>query len=448
MKKDLRGVPLSTRNDEAIAHFETALKQLQTYVGDPLATLDAALEADPDFMLAHVFKVLAMATVAEQRFVPDMRAALERAQSLASHANARERGLLTAAQRFVHGQWRDACRALDDVLVEHPRDALALQIAHLFDFYRGDALNLRNRVARVLPFWNERTPGYSHVLGMHAFGLEECNQYALAEATARRALAIEARDGWAVHAATHVFEMTGRIDDGIAWLESRENDWAPDNMFAPHNWWHLALFYLDRGDTARALQLCDDKLLTPQADMILVLLDASALLWRLRLEGADVGDRFEKVADIWQSKLELERGFYAFNDLHAMLAFAASGRRAQAEQLLGQMTETAARAEPDNAAMTRDVGLPVARGMLAFSEDRYADAIAAIEPVRDIANRFGGSHAQRDILTLTLIEAAIRNRDVARARHYLAEREMTKPTAWSARLYRRMEAVPKMTLVA
>ena len=52
----------------------------------------------------------------------------------------------------------------------------ALQTAHLFDFYRGDALNLRNRVSRVLPHWSESVPGYSYVLGMHAFGLEECNQ--------------------------------------------------------------------------------------------------------------------------------------------------------------------------------------------------------------------------------------------------------------------------------
>ena len=56
------------------------------------------------------------------------------------------------------------------------------------DFYRGDALNLRNRVSRVLPHWDASVPGYSYVLGMHAFGLEEMNQYPEAEATALRAL--------------------------------------------------------------------------------------------------------------------------------------------------------------------------------------------------------------------------------------------------------------------
>ena len=63
---------------------------------------------------------------------------------------------------------------------------------------------------------------------------------------------------------------------------------------------------------------------------------------------------------------------------------------------------------------------------------RYADAIAAIEPVRDIAHRFGGSHAQRDLLTLTLIEAALRAGDGVRARHYTAERLVHKPASAGA----------------
>ena len=59
------------------------------------------------------------------------------------------------------------------------------------------------------------------------------------------ALEIERRDGWAVHAVAHVMEMQGRIDEGARWLAERETDWSPDNGFAFHNWWHLALFHLD-----------------------------------------------------------------------------------------------------------------------------------------------------------------------------------------------------------
>jgi hypothetical protein len=274
---------------------------------------------------------------------------------------------------------------------------------------------------------------------MYAFGLEEMNQYADAERAGRAALELQPRDGWAVHAVTHVMEMQGRTRDGIEWLTSREGDWAPDNAFAPHNWWHLALFHLDRGDFDQVLSLFDAKLMGPQADMILVLLDATALLWRLRIEGVDIGDRFEKVADVWQGKLDVEPGFYAFNDVHALMSFADTKRDIPARDLLAKMRSAAAGGDA-NAAMTRDVGLPLAEGFLAFAQGRHADAIAAIEPVRDIAHRFGGSHAQRDLLTLTMIEAGIRGGDTRTAQHYLAERQMYKPTAWSERLAARLRA--------
>ena len=69
--------------------------------------------------------------------------------------------------------------------------------------------------------------------------------------------------------------------------------------------------------------------------------------------------------------------------------------------------------------------------------------------MRDIANRFGGSHAQRDLLTLTLIEAALRSGDRMRARHYIAERLVHKPdSAWGPRLARRADAIGRMSAAA
>ena len=88
--------------------------------------------------------------------------------------------------------------------------------------------------------------------------------------------------------------------------------------------------------------------------------------------------------------------------------------------------------------MTRDVGLPLVDGVVAFARGRYAEAIAAIEPMRDRAHRFGGSHAQRDMITLTLIEAALRSGDRTRARHYIAERLVHKRgSTWGQRLWSR-----------
>jgi tetratricopeptide (TPR) repeat protein len=437
MNTDLRGIPITGGDAFARARYETALAQFQSYVGDPVGTIDEALAATPDFVAGHLLKAFVLYTLVERQFVPMAAEALANAKTHAAHANDRERGLIAAGERLVAGDWHRACRALDRVLALYPRDALALQVGHLMDFYRGDALNLRNRVSRVLPHWDATVPGYSYVIGMHAFGLEEMNQYPEAEAAARRALEIEPRDGWAVHAGVHVMEMQGRIDEGIDWLASRQQDWAPGNAFAFHNFWHLALFQMDAGHHDRALALYDAHIHPEPAKFLLTLVDASALLWRLSLEQVNVGDRFERVADDWEARLDKEAGFYAFNDAHAAMAFVATGRDVQLARLLLGMREAAAGGGV-NAAMTSEVGTPLVEGLVAFGQERYAEAIETIEPVRDIANRFGGSHAQRDLITLTLIEAALRAGDGARARHLLAERLVHKPaSAWGPRLMRR-----------
>src|SRR3546814_16736286 len=49
--------------------------------------------------------------------------------------------------------------------------------------------------------------------------------------------------------------------------------------------------------------------------------------------------------------------------------------------------------------------------------------------VRTIAHRFGGSHAQRDVLSQTLIEAALRDNQGRLARALMAERTDLKPTS-------------------
>jgi hypothetical protein len=77
--------------------------------------------------------------------------------------------------------------------------------------------------------------------------------------------------------------------------------------------------------------------------------------------------------------------------------------------------------------MTRDVGVPVCAGMIAFAEGKYDEAVNQLYPVRSIANRFGGSNAQRDILTQTLIEAAIRSNQNTLATNLMNERSVLKP---------------------
>jgi len=422
---------ISHDDPEVHGALRVAMDAFHTRLGDPLVAITPALARHPDFVLGHLFRAVAFMLTSERRFQPAARASLAAAEALSDRANARERALTRALGAMVADDWETAGRRLDQVLVEYPTDAFALQTGQLIDFFRGDAANLRNRVARVLPAWHAGLPGYSFVLGMYAFGLEECNQYAEAERAGRRALELDARDAWAVHAVAHVLEMQGRVNEGIDWLAARASDWCPDAGpavgFACHNWWHLALFHLDRGDTGACLDILDQRILPGTGDYAIGMLDAAAMLWRLHLLDVPIGARFEPLADIWESRLAAEAGYYAFNDFHAALAFAATGRRDALAATLAAQQAAAAAAGSGLQAITARAGIPLIDALVDYAGGRYAAAACKLADVRDTATQFGGSHAQRDLITLTLIDAARRGGERRLARHFLNERLSAKP---------------------
>jgi hypothetical protein len=153
----------------------------------------------------------------------------------------------------------------------------------------------------------------------------------------------------------------------------------------------------------------------------------------MHLGGVDAGERWQVLADNW-TPLATD-GLYAFNDMHAMMAFAAAGRAEAARTLLAAQ-EAAVETGGDNAGFTRDIGLPATRGILAFAEGDYATAAGLLGPIRALAHRFGGSHAQRDVIDLTLIEAAIRSGDAARARKLAQERMIARPHSPLSAIFR------------
>jgi hypothetical protein len=429
---DLRGNPVSTSSASAREAAEQALWRMMSFYDPPLADLDAAIVADPGWPLPHAMKAGFLLSLTEPSLVADAAQHLDAARALAANATTRERAHLDALGHGLDGRWHQACRVWDDLLLDHPRDALALQWAHLWDFYRGDAHHLRARPARVLPEWDEADPLYPHLLALHAFGLEENHLYPQAEETGRRALALDARVPWAVHAVAHVMEMQGRFDDGAAWLRQHQPAWTDGNGFAGHLWWHAGLFRLEALDTAGVLRLVDAHLSGEALQITLQRVDAAAMLWRLHLLGVEVDGCFRDLVAGWP-RADADAGYYAFNDVHLMLALLGARDLAGAEHWLACCAgraldaDDAARA---NHAMAREVGLPLMRGLLAFARGDFDAAATTIHPVRALAQAFGGSHAQRDLIDQTLLAASARaSNGTAKAigRALLNERLLAKP---------------------
>jgi tetratricopeptide (TPR) repeat protein len=419
---DARGDTVTGASARALDLFEQAVAQFQTYSGDPVATIDAALADSPDFGMAHAFRAWIHLLATETAAMPVARESVRRVEDTAR--TTRERGHAAALDLMLSGEMRHAVRVLDDVLLAYPRDALALQAAHLGDLFLGDARSLRDRIARVLPGWSPDVPGYHAVLGMYAFGLEENNAFARAEAFGREAIALNPRDAWAQHAVAHVMEMEGRVEDGIVWMRDRQDDWSQCALMAVHNWWHLALFHLDREDHDAVLALYDQQIRGTRSMIVVDMVDASALLWRLGLLGVDVGDRWRELADLWEPLAE--DAHFAFNDLHAMMAFVGDGRQEAATALL--KAQAARAGQPgDNGAVIAAVGRPLCRAFMAFGQEDYDTCIDILRAVRTTAGRFGGSNAQRDVIDLTLTEAALRSGHSALAAALAAERLAQKP---------------------
>lgn len=441
--KDQHGVDTSSDNSQSLEIYERALRAFNTYRGDPVGIIDEALATDPEFAMGHALRGHVHVSMWEKSIVPEVQKTVATLKDLEKRNNDRERQHAHALELWMTGDWNGARAALDQLQAEYPRDLLALQIGHLSDFYHGDRDNLRGRVARALPAWTRDDPGYAFLLGMHAFGLEECGSYAVAEETGRHALELEPDDCWAHHAVAHVLEMQTRQTEGIAFMEGRREHWAQaDNGFRFHNWWHTALYNLDQDRFERTLEIYDQGVRSEPAEMQVMLLDAVALLWRMHLRGLDVGNRWTELADLYEK--DDEDGFYAFNDMHAMFAFVATGRSSAAGTRLAAM-EAAAEGQGTNAMMLRSVGVPIARAAQAFGDERYGEVVEHLMPVRYRAYVFGGSHAQRDIVHQTLIEAVLRNGDRALAIALSNERTSLRPHCpFSWQLHERATARQRM----
>jgi len=423
-KTDCYGAPVSERDTAAIDGLNAAQRNFRGFFGDPLAEIDNVLASHPGFVMGHCFRGGLFATSSEAACVAEIRKALRAIEENWAAANERERGHYSALSAWAAGEFHRAANIYGQVAANFPRDAVALQFAHLCDFLNGHATQLRDRIAGILPQWRDNEEGYGYLLGMHAFGLEETGDYERAEAAGRQAVTLAPHDAWAVHAVAHVLEMQGRHEEGAAWLRSGVDHWAPDNFFAYHNFWHLSLFLLEVDDHDGALDLFDKHIRTPGSTVAMELVDATALLWRLRLRGVDVGSRWQTVSEDFDA--EDSGGYYAFNDLHAVMAHLVADRGFAADKRIARMTE-AAKGFDTNAMMTRRVGLAAAEGMRAFHKGDYAAAVKKLMSVRAVANLFGGSNAQRDVLGLTLVEAAIRDGQSGLAVALASERLGLKP---------------------
>ncbi|TGR75603.1 tetratricopeptide repeat protein, partial [Mesorhizobium sp. M2D.F.Ca.ET.223.01.1.1] len=136
MIKDAFGLNYSGATEVGFSSYVKAVHELQCFIGDPVSSIDRAIADDPSFVMAHVFKGYLFGLATERDASAVARSSYEAAMPLA--ASAREAAHVAALGHLAEGRWHEAARILEDIAIDNPRDALALQTGHQIDFFTGN----------------------------------------------------------------------------------------------------------------------------------------------------------------------------------------------------------------------------------------------------------------------------------------------------------------------
>ena len=423
---DARGLAVTAASADAVRLIDAAI---DAYVGartDTRAHLDAGIAADNDFALAHCFDGYLHMLSSKREGREEGRRAVARARESASRRTPSPRELrhVEALDAWSSGDMRGAAALWISLLREHPLDLLAIKVSQFVLSYLGESEAMRDLLAAVLPYWDAETPGYGFLLGCCAYAFEEAGDYGNADRLGRRAVELNPCDIWAAHAVAHVAEMEGRRREGIAWIADAASHWQGCNNFAFHLRWHEALFRLDLDEHERVLKVYDREVRAEQSDEYLDIANAVSLLWRLEQAEVDVGGRWRELAE--RARGHVDDHSLVFVDLHYLMALAAAGDANAIEHGLASCerfaTETATEAR-----VMAEVGLPLARAVVAHRRGAFGLVVDLLLPIHDQFRRVGASHAQRDLFEQLLIDAAWRDRRLHVALELLAERTGRRP---------------------
>jgi hypothetical protein len=393
MLEDAQGLDVTTDSPEAIAALNSFADQALSYGKDAEAMILAGIAADPTCAIAHAYAAahylsLEKATAWKQA-VPYLRAA----QCYAKQATERERLYIAAIAAWAEGSIDRAIALHEAIAEQFPRDILSVQQGQYHYFYQGDQERLLHIAEQVLPANRENPYLYS----MIAFGLEQCYRLPEAEALGRQAAAMQRHNPWAHHAVAHVLETEGRIDEGIAWMQSLADTWEQCNtMLYTHNWWHVGLYYLAKGDLQTVLSLYDTHIWgrackeSPKDQV-----GAIATLLRLELKGVNVDQRWRELAAYLCPRLHEHA--LPFQDLHYVYALARAGYQSWLAEMLVSMQSQARLTSLHSRAHWLEVVLPAARGLVAHAHGDWATAARTLRSVLSQLWAIGGSHTQRQL---------------------------------------------------
>jgi predicted Zn-dependent protease len=392
----------------------------------------------PDCVIANAYAASVMMLMESPRGNAKARQYLSQVEANLANTTPRERQVAAATAAWVNGEIMKAIDLGEALAAEHPAELVSAKLCQTQHFNLGNAAGMLRVAERVADAHLDD----AHLHGMLAFGYEQCHLLDQAERAARRALELKRKEPWAQHALAHVMLTQGRTDEGTEFLAEVSDTWDGLSSFMyTHIWWHQCLFLLDRAAYEKVLEIYDQHLWGIDKTYSQDQVGAVSMLLRLELHGVDVGDRWQDVADYLTGRLDDH--VQPFLDLHYVYGLARAGR-AEADQLLNSMDDFAESAHEDVRKRWTDVALPAARGLVAHAQGRHEDASRMLGPTIAAMAQIGGSHAQRELFELVLLDAQIRCGDLLPAQQKLElmrGRDDRAPHVWRQleRVYQGLE---------
>ncbi len=432
--QDRFGMSLTTSSAAAAECYQDGLDRMLSQNPSPELKFQEAIELDEGFAAAYG----CLAFWYQQRARPEeARETVKTAVELAQGVTRRERQQIEAVNLWITGKGRESIALIKEHLSEFHRDGLLLRLAHRLymlgcsgagspDFPPEYLALLQSVEAHCLDDWA--------FLAEYAFAHHETGQLDKAMDLAQRSLDMNSTNSVACHSMTHVHFERGDAASGEdflgGWLQAFD---APASSYV-HLSWHLALFELAQGKYQETLDRYEN-FIRPSvvAKSMSTLNDSASLMWRLQIYGGTPPPMpWEEVRAI--AAPAADRPGAAFRDAHAALAFAGSGDHESMEKMTGRLRKSA----QDGDSFTKDVVLPLAKGIEAFGQGDYSEAVGFFEPVFPQLVRIGGSHAQREVFEDTILEAYIRAGQVEKAenmlRSRLNQRDSVRDTFWLGRV--------------
>ena len=402
--KDRYGMTLSTNSPAAAACWQEGADRLLAQQYAPEEKFQEAIALDEGFALAHGCLAYMYMLQANPEAA---RASAKRGLALADGIPRRERRHIEAVSMWAHGKGPYALRRAQEHLAEYPRDALLLRLAQRLYMLGCSGAGVADFPPALFALMQQSAPHCGDdwaFLGQYAFAHHEVGLLDQALELAERSLAQYPGNAVAAHSVTHAYFEWGDAATGGAFLGQWLAGFDPRATYHVHLSWHQALFALAQGRYRETLQLYEDWIRPAAiAKNIAGLADSASLLWRLRIYGGqDLPMPWSEVKE--QAAPAADRPGPAFRDAHAALAFAATGDQ---ELLTRMLNRLRAEGEKGND-LAREIILPLAQGIAAFSQGDYAAAGDFLEPVFPQLTRIGGSHAQREVFEDTLLESYLR----------------------------------------